>query len=139
MGETVKNWRDTISFAGGVNFTVNTQIIGCDISYTPTPIPLQTGRYNYVDNDRLSRSDSYKLDFGKVSLKLSAQIHYLIEMENKKSINGGIIDEFPDSIDIKTGNDIESSYGFQSNNLGYPGFSSSGWIGVFSILLLLES
>jgi len=27
-----------------------------DVAYEPTPVPLQTGRTNYVDNDRISTS-----------------------------------------------------------------------------------
>jgi hypothetical protein len=38
------------------------------------------------------------------------------------------VDEFPSSIDGRTGVPIPQSAGLQTNNPGYPGFSSEGWL-----------
>jgi len=39
-----------------------------------------------------------------------------------------VLDEFPDSVDLRTNESIAASAGLQTNNPGYPGFSSEGWL-----------
>ena len=46
-----------------------------------------------------------------------------------------VIDEFPDAVDVQTGEVIEESAGLQTNNPGFPGFEHGAW--VFSSFLNL--
>jgi hypothetical protein len=40
-----------------------------------------------------------------------------------------VLDEFPDnSIDVRTNQPVAASAGLQTNNPGYPGFTSTGYM-----------
>ncbi len=51
-------WNDTITGALGLRGTFRDLRLGLDLQYKPTPVPLQFGRSNYVDNDRVGASVS---------------------------------------------------------------------------------
>jgi hypothetical protein len=127
-------WYDVISFNLGSKFTLDIGNLSFDLSYIPTPVPDQTGRTNYVDNTQIGFAFSwgklFAFSFMKFNLSANMQFHYLIPRSVVKDLNRKypVIDEFPDSVDSKTGEYIEDSRGFQSNNPGYPGFGSSGFI-----------
>jgi hypothetical protein len=42
-----------------------------------------------------------------------------------------VVDEFPESVDLMTGETLADAVGFQSNNPGYPGYASEGWLFTF--------
>lgn len=104
------------------------------VNKIPTPVPSQTGRTNYVDNSQIGFAFSwgklFVFSFMKFNLSANFQLHYLIPRSVTKNLNQkyAVVDEFPDSVDSKTGEYIEDSRGFQSNNPGYPGFGSSGLV-----------
>lgn len=131
-------WDNVFSFFTGVNANSEDRSIGLDIAYVPTPVPDQTGRTNYVDNSRvafaLGWTEFFKLRKVTIAGGINAQLHYLIKRSVTKDINrpeqdGGIVDEFPDSlINPADGQPFASAQGLQSNNPGFPGFSSGGFI-----------
>lgn len=129
-----QTWYDVISFNMGSRLFLNIGNISLDLSYIPTPVPSQTGRTNYVDNSQIGFAFSwgklFVFSFMKFNLSTNIQVHYLIPRSVTKNLNqkNAVVDEFPDSVDSKTGEYIEDSRGFQSNNPGYPGFGSSGLI-----------
>ena len=57
-------WADTLSPTLGARFALGRFSTLLDVSYVPTPVPPQTGRKNYVDNDRVSTAvgGEYKFD-----------------------------------------------------------------------------
>ena len=55
----------------------------------------------------------------------------LLETIGKTSSDTPIVDELPNSVSIKTGELIPESEGLQTNNPGFPGFSSHGF-GLFT-------
>ncbi len=99
------------------------------LSYVKSPISEQTGRTNYVDNDRVDATVGlgFKLPYD-IEIDLHGQLLSLIERSHSKDENK-ILDEFPLSRDIKTDELIEASFGLQTNNPGYPGYSSKGFVG----------
>lgn len=114
------------------------------IGWVPSPVPDQTGRTNYVDNDRAMASlgASYHLDAFGVPLVIdwALQLHILFSRETHKKLNNSnpacgadtqsICDEVPDArINPRTGRPFEGSEGLQTGNPGFPGFSSGGWMG----------
>lgn len=140
-------WSDTFSGALGVRLSHDERLrTFLDINYRPSPVPMQTGRTNYVDNDRygLSGGLDYELPFPswKVALRFGAQaqVHMLRERHQSKldprspRFSGGsysqlVVDEWPDdSVDVSTGQPIAAAAGLQTNNPGWPGFSSRGFI-----------
>lgn len=132
--EPLDEWVDTLSAAAGARWQGEVHRVGADLDYAPSPVPDQVGRTNYVDNDRLGSALTYAVawSLGDVNLEtgLHLQAHRLIERSVTKSprATNPIIDEFPSSIDGRTGVPIPQSAGLQTNNPGYPGFSSEGWI-----------
>jgi len=103
-----------------------------DLAYIPSPVPDQVGFENYVDNDRISVSLNWSENFNIKSTELIIAFNllasYLFERDTTKrlDVKNAVFDEFPDSVDIKDGEIINSSLGFQTNNPGYPGYTSSG-------------
>ena len=68
------------------------------------------------------------------------QAHYLPTRTDQKDQRAldPVIDEFPSSVDGVSGELIEESIGLQTNNPGFPGYTSSGvvWAGGLSLILL---
>jgi long-chain fatty acid transport protein len=132
-------WSDTMSGALGVRHAYGALRGFADLSFTPSPVPEQTGRSNYVDNDRagLAIGADIKIPLGgsfiRPGLQVSAQ--RLLPRHNTKSASR-LVDELPDgSVFDSTRDPVPGSAGLQTNNPGYPGFGSTGylWSGFFSL------
>jgi hypothetical protein len=102
-----------------------------DLRYLPSPVPEQTGRSNYVDNDR------FGVGIGAdVALHLPTVIRpglqffadRFIPRDNQKDPSK-LVDELPDGA-VYSGSlaPVPGSRGLQTNNPGWPGFSSGGWL-----------
>ncbi|NMB75532.1 MAG: hypothetical protein GYA21_10440 [Myxococcales bacterium] len=135
MGEQpLERWSDTFAPTLGGGLRMGSHEISLQAGYAPSPVPDQTGRTNYVDNERIHLGAGYqwRLDFGKSRMALAAHLYaaHLLHrsVEKNPSASHPVFDEFPDSVDIATNQFIGESAGFQSNNPGYPGFTSDGWI-----------
>lgn len=103
-----------------------------DINYQPTPVPPQTGRENYVDNDRIGAllGANYAFEVAGLPFKVGLQVQAqrLIPRYQKKD-DRLIVDELPDdAVDSRTRSPIPGAAGLQTNNPGWPGFASDGWI-----------
>lgn len=131
-------WSDTLELSAGGGLQVGAQRLGLDLRYTPTPVPDQVGRSSYVDNDRVALGGSWSAPVGaQWRLGLQGQVHALLKRSTVKSADAPnpVIDEFPDSADLKTGDLIPESQGLQTNSPGFPGFSSEGWIWMGGVVL----
>ena len=135
-------WHDTISPTIGVRYRHDAVRVLLDGLYQRSPVPDQTGRTNYVDSDRIGVSAgadySFPLWGGKLRAGLQAQTHRIVPREVRKlppppSPSGDpsdpslVIDEVPDNA-VYNGMPLAGRDGLQTNNPGWPGFSSSGWI-----------
>lgn len=140
-------WLDTFSAAAGANVRWHAHRLGVDATYAPSPVPPQNGRTNYVDNDRAGGALGYAGRFTIAGLALEAgaqvQLHRLLPRSETKSsaARHPVLDEFPDSVDARTGAPIAESAGLQTNNPGYPGYRSDGWLWTagLSLSMLLDS
>jgi long-chain fatty acid transport protein len=138
-------WADTFNSSLGLRYTKNELLsLFLDGTYRPSPVPAQSGRTNYVDNDRYGFSGGisydYPIEAWKVALRFGAQgqMHFLPRRHQKKydptspELSGRkysqlVIDEWPDeAIDIGTGEVIPEAKGLQTNNPGWPGYASDG-------------
>jgi hypothetical protein len=135
-------WADTLTPTLGVRYAWGQLRGAFDLAYAPTPVPEQRGRSNYVDNDRVTGSLGAEYRFTlfnkEVSVGAQLQVHRLVPRYQSKlrtptSPDGKNIapervkDELPDDAQ-KSGEPIAEAAGLQTNNPGWPGFASGGWI-----------
>ncbi len=127
-------WFDTMSPTIGGALDLGPHTFGLDFAYVPSPVPDQVGRTNYVDNSRLAvgggMAERFTIGTAEFQASLQLQVQRLLPRSAQKSDRAlnPVLDEFHDSTDAQTGTVLPSSTGFQTNNPGYPGFRSSGWI-----------
>lgn len=146
-------WRNTITPSIGVRFgEIDNWSVGADYKYVASPVPEQTGRTNYVDNNKqvAALNVDYRFDAGPVRMGVGANVqgHFLKKRSHKKhkpstgnevwdpadpgygnNINPDlVVDEMPDELVLRSDTDTkyDGAQGMQTNNPGWPGFSSSG-------------
>jgi hypothetical protein len=113
------------------------------VGYAKSPVPEQTGRTNLVDNDRLTGSVGLgyetATEIGAICIDLASRLTRLLPRTHLKRSDAvdPVYDEYPDTVDPKTGALVGESLGFQTNNPGFPGYSSGGWVGATSVTLAL--
>src|SRR5436190_2113951 len=135
-------WADTISPTLGVRYRFRDLTTIADLAYVPTPVPEQKGRTNYVDNNRatgsLGAEYRWSLFHTDVKVGVALQAHRLLPRHQvklatptranaKNHAPERVNDELPD--DAQVGGDaLAGAAGLQTNNPGWPGFGSEGWI-----------
>ncbi len=123
---------DTLIYAVGVRHKYKNVRAYVDWQYAPTPVPDQTGRSNYVDSDRygVAFGGDFDVTVGGVHLRPGLQlVAYRLVWRDVVKNPSQIIDEVPDdSRNSQTGDPLAGAKGLQTNNPGYPGFGSEGWI-----------
>jgi long-chain fatty acid transport protein len=136
-------WRDTVSGAVGVRHKYKSLRGMMDLEYIPSPVPQQIGRSNYVDNDRFGLHVGADIDLvlGSTHLRPGLQVmgQRLVYRHNAKD-DSRILDELPDgSLFGSTHDPVPGAQGLQTNNPGWPGFASDGWIwgGAFTLAIPL--
>ena len=126
---------DVVSVRAGAEFRVSPYAaLRLGAAYYPSPMPVQTGRYNYVDNDMTMYSLGAGFRFpvaGRLAtVDLAAQLWHMHTLEVTKSNmvreDGGLIDEVPDTITDFDGNPLDEGQGLQTNNPGFPGYEVGG-------------
>lgn len=141
-------FRDRFSYRLGAEYAYSDKTnlrIGTGLD--PSPVPDQTERTNYVDNTRVLGSIGSSRTFTFVNLPFEAswflQVQYLLQRTtDKNALASGqaypackpgekaLCDEIPDDTrDQRTGQPIPEAQGLQTDNPGFPGFTSGGWIG----------
>jgi hypothetical protein len=132
-------WADTLTPTVGLRYRLHRWQGALDATFVTSPVPAQTGRTNYVDNDRLGLMGNaqYRFELFGAHLRagLGMQLHRLFAQSHEKLLppagNGAqdlVRDEVPDDAVEKL--DIEKPVaprkGLQTNNPGFPGFQSEG-------------
>jgi len=135
-------WYDTVTPSAGLRVKSGPSSGFVDFEFQPSPVPAQTGRTNYVDNDRLATSVGAEqvITLWGTAIRLGAQVqfHYLPKRTTKKfptptslagnNLNPALVsDEVPDDATLG-GAPLNGREGLQTNNPGWPGFSSQGII-----------
>ncbi len=112
------------------------------LRYEQTPVPDQTGRTNYVDNDRLGVSGGARHRFvmGERNVEVGwyVSIQRLLARDTNKAQGPyqtcapnvtKVCDEVPDNMtDPVSGKAVPQAQGLQTGNPGFPGFLSYGTI-----------
>ncbi|MET0592050.1 MAG: hypothetical protein ABW133_05085 [Polyangiaceae bacterium] len=140
------HWNDTLQGVIGVRYTYDEKLATfLDGSYRPTPVPYQSGRTNYVDNDvfGVGAGANYDIPIESwgVTLRvgLQGQVHVLRERSQTKidptspNLAGNkysqiVLDEWSDNAVDSRPQTIPAAQGLQTNNPGWPGFSSEGFL-----------
>lgn len=125
-------WKDTMRGALGVRHKYGPVRGFIDLSYVPSPVPDQVGRSNYVDNDRVGihAGADFDLKLGRKHIRpgLQAFGNRLVRRHVTKD-DTRMKDELPDgSILGATHDPVPGASGLQTNNPGWPGFASEGWL-----------
>jgi hypothetical protein len=142
-------WYDTLSPTLGVRVQHDEVGAFLDGQYVPTPVPSQTGRSNYVDNDRIGGDVGVDYEFALFGLNMrlgaqfeaqrliprtQAKIATPQESDGVDHYPALVRDELPDNAQIPnstTGQAMPigaAARGLQTNNPGWPGFGSEGWV-----------
>lgn len=134
-----REWNNTVSGALGVRWRYKDVHMLGDFLFQPTPVPDQTGRTNYVDNHRLGGLFGAEAEFVLADTVFRAggqiQVHRLIPRSVTKNVpdtsepipQDEVQDTVPDDA-VLNGSPYDGAEGLQTNNPGFPGFSSEGWI-----------
>jgi long-chain fatty acid transport protein len=132
-------WSDVFSGSLGVRYRYQGVHMFADATFQPTPVPAQTGRTNYVDNHRIGTMLGAEAEFELAGTPFRAgahfQFHRLIPRSVTKNVpdtsgpipDHQVQDAVPDDAEFR-GLPFEGADGLQTNNPGFPGFSSGGWI-----------
>jgi long-chain fatty acid transport protein len=123
-------FHDTMSGALGLRHTYGSGRAFVDMRYVPSPVPTQVGRSNYVDNDRVGIGFGGDILLALLKLRPGVQfsVDRFVPRHNTKD-DARIVDEVPDgSVVSATGNPVAGAQGLQTNNPGWPGFASGGWL-----------
>ena len=108
--------------------------LSCGAGFAASELPAQVGRANLVDNDRVAGSVGLRWqrrsEAGLWVVSLGARLDWLLARDHRKALDGGdpVRDEVPSLIDPKTGQPMADADGLQTNNQGYPGYRSEGWM-----------
>jgi len=139
-------WANTLSTNAGLRHVYKEMVSSFfDLQYAPSPVPAQTGRTNYVDNDRLGFSAGSNVELplsgtrARLRFGLQAQLHFLLDRYQAKLdptsqrfagkfYPGLVVDEWKDDTVNNRGEVFAAAAGLQTNNAGWPGFGSRGVI-----------
>ncbi len=131
-------WSDLFYGSAGMRDAVGNLEAFFDVTYQPSPVPLQTGRSNYVDNERVATAfgAEYKFPLWGSQMKAGAQaqVHWLPKRHQSKIVPPAgnypqlVKDEIPDDAVDSLGDPVPGRGGLQTNNPGFPGFASEGWL-----------
>ena len=136
-GETPPDrWQNTVSFnLGAARASGEAGRWTADIAYFPSPVPDQRGRSNYVDNSRVAAGLGFEIPVWLLGthLEFGATVHgqILLPRDTTKSADAPnpVIDEYDDrAVDVVSREPMPDAAGLQTNNPGYPGFRSQGWM-----------
>jgi hypothetical protein len=116
--------------------------LSLELGVAPSPVPDQTGRTNYVDNTRYGASATFELPFASlggnyvVAFSVQGQLMPKRSVTKRADAANPVLDEVPDgAIDSQHGLPLAGAAGLQTNNPGYPGYTSSGGIVGASVAL----
>ncbi len=130
-------WKDTFSVALGGRYRTGVTTVYVNGAFVPSPVPPQTGRTNYVDNHRISVTSGVRTVTRILGVDVKGgfqlQAHYLVARSVTKRADAAhpVVDEFPDNAvdpSVDPSAFLPEAQGLQTNNPGYPGYRSSGWI-----------
>ena len=134
------NFEDTLAYRLGAEYGLNADWrFRAGTAWEPTPVPDQTGRTNYVDNDRVvgAAGVEHTITVGNMALIVAGHVEFqqLLERTTMKKLGTDIACGTNDSVvcDEMLADDAErigepasAADGLQTGNPGFPGWTSGG-------------
>jgi hypothetical protein len=141
---TRTEFNDTLDWKLGLEYALSERsVIRAGAGWSPSPIPRQDGRTNYVDNDRAVFSFGAGRNFvvfgEPITVDLGLQIHALLTEDVDKAVRAdgqypdctpsetALCDELPTD-DSGLFFDPRATEGLQTGNPGFPGYTHGGYI-----------
>lgn len=116
------------NLGGGISFDDANNEVRFGFGWRPSPTPSQTGRTNYVDNDRvvIAGGSTHRFKVGRKSVRvgLSVQVQSLLSEQTRKEridlleVCGSGVQSLCD--------EVPNQIGLQTGNPGFPGFAHGG-------------
>ncbi|MFO0676511.1 MAG: hypothetical protein U0169_08255 [Polyangiaceae bacterium] len=137
-------WSDTTSGSVGVRHAWGHARAFFDLSWVPSPVPPQTGRSNYVDGDRAGIAFGADVDVTVFGLPIRPGVVLGVQRVVPRDVRKDpslLRDEVPDdAVLASTRRPVPGREGLQTNDPGWPGFGSGGfvWTGSFSVAVPFE-
>lgn len=137
-------WNDTLTATVGGRYRTPGLALAVDARLSPSPVPAQTGRTNYVDGTQvaaLADVEVSRVYFGtRFKAALHVQAHRFLPRSVSKDLKAAhpVVDEYPDTAVLLDAETPPEAAGLQSNNPGYPGFASDAWLWGAGISLRAE-
>jgi long-chain fatty acid transport protein len=123
---------DTVNVSLGMRHRVGRVRGFVDFQFAPSPVPDQVGRSNYVDSDRFGATTGGDVEFELAGVKLRpglSLLGYRLAWRHQEKDDARLVDEVPDNARNATTNEpLRGARGLQTNNPGWPGFGSDGWV-----------
>jgi hypothetical protein len=124
-------WSNTVSGAVGIRYRIGQARSFIDLQYVPTPVPEQISNTNYVDNNRvgISTGGDLELKLGSFRFRPGVQLFVdrFINRQNTKD-DSLITDQLPAGSYVQSTHQPIPATGLVTNNPGWPGFASLGWL-----------
>ena len=115
---------------GGISFDEGKNEVAFGLGWRPSPTPKQTGRTNYVDNDRVIVSTGgghrFKWAGEPIRIGFAMQVHVLLPEHTRKTLPGDVV-PCADDVMVICDEDLNLP-GLQTGNPGFPGYSHGGHI-----------
>ena len=133
---------DTVNVSLGMRHRVGRVRGFVDLQIAPSPVPDQVGRSNYVDSDRFGATAGGDVQIELAGVELRPGLSFLgyrLAWRHQDKDDARMLDEVPDSARSATTNEpVRGASRLQTNNPGWPGFGSDGWVfgGSFSISVM---
>lgn len=128
-------FRNTVSPTLGAAVSMGARRLAADIGFSPSPVPPQQGRSNYVDGSRLSADLAYETPVTILGTRLTfcarafGQLFLERSEVKRPDARHPVADELPDGVtDVVTDEPVAGAAGLQTNNPGYPGYTSTAWL-----------
>jgi hypothetical protein len=125
-------WKDTLTVAIGTRQHFGDARAWLDLRYVPSPVPDQVGRTNYVDNTRIGLVAGVDLKTNLVQTRLRPGLAFFVDRlipRHATKDDSRLVDELPDGAVFGSTHDpVPGAKGLQTNNPGWPGFGSRGWV-----------
>ncbi|MDD5307463.1 MAG: outer membrane protein transport protein [Deltaproteobacteria bacterium] len=146
-GWTDPGFEDVWTARGGVEWRVTDfAALRAGAGFFPSPMPEQTGRYNYVDNDlvlySLGAGFRFQIRRQVFTIDVAGQVWQMLELtvnkEDKPAKDGGIVDEVPSTVTDYNDEPLAGAKGLQTNNPGFPGYGFGGVVFNASLMLGTE-
>ncbi|MCA9527591.1 MAG: outer membrane protein transport protein [Myxococcales bacterium] len=138
---------DTVDAKAALEWPVGERTFArAGVSFTPSPVPAQTGRTSYVDNDRVGFGFGAGRDlqvFGQdLTLDIAFQVQALLTEETRKARGAypdcapgvrALCDESPDLAEDTPLLSAAETRGLQTGSPGFPGYTHGGYLVAASV------